>query len=613
MAKSSSLSKSAVWVLLALLILGLAGFGATNLGGNVRTVGFVGDKPISTQSYFVAMQRELQAVSQQTGQLLTFAQAREIGLDQAVLTRLVTLRALDHEATEMGLSIGDANVRDQLLEVPAFQSLDGQFDREAYTFALEQQGLNESEFETTIREQSARTLLQGAVINGIEMPATFTNTLLAYAGEQRSFRWAILEASALDAPLTPATETELQAFYDENIDRFQLPETKRITFAWLTPDMIVDTVEVDEDGLRQAYQDRIGEFNQPERRLVERLVYLDETDAADAQASLEVGGTTFEALVEQRGLELADVDLGDVGRLELDAAGEAVFNAEVGDVVGPVPSSLGPALFRINGILPAQSIPFEEARAELRESVALDRARRVIEQQAESYDDLLAGGATLEELVAESDMRLDQIDWSVESGDGIAAYEDFRVAAQQLTNEDFPQIGVLEDGGLFAMRLEEELPARPEPFETARDAVSAALEASRTEAALSEQAELLATQLADGTDFAALGLDVIEEDSRTRGAFVPRTPPGFLNTVFEMEPGNVQVIAGGGVVTLVELTSIAPPDDTPEAEQLRGTLQAQLNQSLAQDLFDIYTNDVANRAQQRIDPQAIEAVNVNFP
>lgn len=613
MAKSSSVSKTAVWVLLGLLILGLAGFGATNLGGNIRTVGFVGEKPISTQAYFSAMQRELQAMGQQTGTPVTMAQARQIGLDQAVLQRLVTLRALDNEATEMGLSVGDENVRDQVLNVGAFQGLDGSFDREAYAFALEQQGLTEGEFETTLREETARTLLQGAIVNGVQMPETFTNTIAAFAGEQRSFRWARLDATQLDAPLTPATGEELRAYYDENTDRFSLPVTKKITYAWLTPEMLVDTVTIDENAMRQAYDDRIDEFQQPERRLVERLVFLDESSAKDAMAALEVGGTTFEALVEERGLQLSDIDLGDVSRLELDAAGEAVFNANSGDVVGPQLSELGPALFRVNGILPARSVSFEDAQDDLRETVALDRARRVIEQQAESYEDLLAGGATIEDLAADTDMQVGQIDWTAGSGDGIAAYEAFREVAALVTLEDFPEINVFTDGGVFAIRLDEELPVRPEPFEDAQDDVSAALEAERTADALALKAEEFVTALGDGSSFEDLSLTATEEVDRTRGSFIPLAPSALITEVFTMEPGSSQVVNSNGIVAVVTLDAITPGSENAETQQLIGNYQAQLNQALAQDLFNIYTNDVAIRTSQRIDLQAIEAVNANFP
>ena len=193
------------------------------------------------------------------------------------------------------------------------------------------------------------------------MPETYASTLVSFLGETRDFTWVRLGQADLAEPLREISPEELRTFYEDNLDDYELPETKRITFAVLTPDMIVDSMEIDEATLRSEYDARLNEFNSPERRLVERLVYLD-ADAADrAAAQLEVGGTTFETLVEDRGLALSDIDLGDVSRLELDAAGEDVFNAEVGDVVGPLPSTLGPALFRVNGVLPAQSISFEDA------------------------------------------------------------------------------------------------------------------------------------------------------------------------------------------------------------------------------------------------------------
>src|SRR5680860_1627658 len=41
--RSSSISKSAMWILMGLLILGLGGFGVTNLGGGITRIGSVGD------------------------------------------------------------------------------------------------------------------------------------------------------------------------------------------------------------------------------------------------------------------------------------------------------------------------------------------------------------------------------------------------------------------------------------------------------------------------------------------------------------------------------------------------------------------------------------------
>ncbi len=613
MAKGSSISKTAVWILMGLLILGLGGFGATNLSGTIRTIGTVGEMPVSVDRYATQLQQEIRAYEAQTGSPVTFAEAQRLGIDRAVLQRLVRIRALDHEAAELGLSIGDASLRDRILDIPAFQGVDGSFDREGYRFALEQAGVSEAQFETQLREEAARTLLQGAIVSGVKMPGTYADTIVDFVGEARSMTLATLGEEALEQPVPTPTDAQVQAYYDANIDAFTLPETKVLTYAMLSPDMLVDEVEVDETALREAYDARADTFNQPERRLVERLVYLDQAAADRAAAALEVEGTTFEQLVEERGLELGDIDLGDVSRLELDAAGEAVFAAEVGDVVGPLPSALGPALFRVNGILPAQSVPFEEAREALRPELATDRAQRLIEAQVQTLDDLLAGGATLEELAAESDMTLGTLDWTVDTTEGIAAYDEFRDAADAVTVTDFPQIMQLDDGSIFAIRLNEVLPPRPEPLDRARAAVVAAWQAEETRKLARAQAEALVPQLREGADFAVLGLEPRTEAGVTRGGFVEGTPPDFLDQVFEMSPGEVRAIDSDGAVILVRLDAVAPASDNPQAQALARQLGTQVDQALAQSLFDIYAADVTRRAGPQIDQRSVNAVHVNFP
>ncbi|OAN79268.1 peptidylprolyl isomerase [Sulfitobacter sp. EhC04] len=613
MAKGSSISKTAVWILMGLLILGLGGFGAVNLSGNLRSIGTVGDKSIPVDAYARQLQNEIRAIKQQTGESLPFARAQEIGLDRAVLQRLVRNRALDHETAQLGLSIGDEALREDILNIPAFQGVDGKFDRDAYRFALQQGGLSEGEFETSLREEAARTLLQRSVTAGVVMPATYADTLMTYIAQERSFTWSVLDDSNLTTPLADPTEEELRAFYDENQDAFMLPLTKKITYAWLSPDAMLDQVEVPEEELRRAYDDRAAEFQQPERRLVERLVFADQESADRAAAALEVDGTTFNALVEERGLELADIDLGDVGRLELDAAGEAVFAAEVGDIVGPLPSPLGPALFRVNGVLPAQNTTFEEARPALQAELATGRAVRAVEARAQELDDQLAGGVTLEQMAEETHMTLGTIDWTPESSEGIAAYTAFRDVAADVTAEDFPRIEQMEDGGVFALRLDERLEERPEPFEQARDDVLAAWTADQTVAQLTEQAKELVQTLGGTASFEEAGLDAIIEENQTRRAFIDGTPDGFMEAVFGMEPGAVTVLPGDGNVVIVRLDAIDEASENEESAALRARLSDQLSQTLSQDLYSVFADDVVRRAGPKVDQRALQAVHVNFP
>lgn len=607
-----NLSKTFVWIILGLLIVGLAGFGATNLSGTVRTVGVVGDQTISVDDYARELQREMRTIEAQTRQPMRIAQARALGLDQVVLSRLVSLAALDHEVAELGVSVGDANLQQEIISIPAFQGISGNFDRDTYRYALEQAGINEAEFEQDLRAEAARTLVQGAVIAGVHMPDVMTDTLTDYIGARRSFTMARLDATNLEAQVPAPTDAELQAYYDANPQDFMLLETKRLSYGLLTPDMILDQVEVNTDALRALYDDRADRYNLPERRLVERLVFTDEAAASNAMAQLDVNGTTFEQLVDNRGLALADIDLGDVTRPDLGEAADAIFAAETGEVVGPLPSSLGPALFRVNGVLAARVTTFEQAEPELRDELAGDRARRLIEGQAENIDDLLAGGATLAELAGESDMTLGSIDWTEESTDGIAAYDGFRAAASAVTDGDFPQVEFLDDGGIFALELVEVLPPRPEPFAQARNQVIAAWSLQQTELALQAQAETVISDLATSGDFTETGLNVRVENGLTRTAYLDGTPADFMTEVFEMDTGELRVIAGTGAVYIVRLDAVQGPEDTPELEALRSGFNDQLSQSLSQALFAAFLSDVQLRARPQLDQRALTAVNTSF-
>ncbi|WP_126976653.1 peptidylprolyl isomerase [Frigidibacter oleivorans] len=618
-------ASTVVWLLVAMLIIGLGGFGVTNFGGSVDAVARVGDREITVEDYARALQTELRALTAQVGQPVTLQQAAALGLDTSVRQRLIAEAALDAEADAAGLSAGDAQVRDQVLAIGAFQGLDGQFDREAYRMALRQQGMTEGEFEQKLRDESARVLLQAAVTGGTAAPAAFVDALADWQGETRSFRIATLTPAALTEPVPAPTEEQLTAFHAETPEPFTAPETRVVSYAWLSPEMVLDEVQLDEAALREAYDARIDEFQQPERRMVERLVFGTEDEAAAARARVESGEISFEDLVNARGLTLEDVDLGEVTEAELGAAGEGVFALEAPGIAGPLPSDLGPALYAMNAILLPQDVPFEEARETLTEEVAIDRARRMVADRAQELDDLLAGGATLEQLADEAGMEFGTVDVTAEGGgEGIAAYAAFREAALAATEGDFPALAQLEDGGLFALRLDEIRPPAVRPLDEVRDLAVTLWTEAETARRLLAEAETVAAAPDPAAALAERGLTAEDRGPVTRDAFVEELPPGGLDQVFAMAEGEARAIAGqipvpGETGTPVEpqahvvlLTAIAPAGGETEG-QLRTAIANQARQSLAQDSLDLFVTAVESGLPIRLDQAAINAVHAQIP
>lgn len=607
-------SEAAVWVMTALLIVGLGGFGVTNFSGGVTSIGQVGDTEITTEDYARAFQSQVSAFSQQIGQPISSQEALAFGIDKQVLQGVVTRAALDNEAARIGLSVGDAVVATELTSMDAFKGVSGTFDREAYRFSLDRTNTSEAEFETNLRRDISRELLQGAVLGGFKAPAAMTDTLYAWVAERRGFSMLRLGEGDLTTPLAEPTEDELKAYHETNIAVFTKPEAKRITYASLLPEAIAKDQPVDEELLKKLYEDRIDEFVVPEKRLVERLVYPDQA-AADAAKAKLAAGTTFEELVAERGLTLDAIDLGDVAREDLGEAGEAVFSVEEGTVAGPAPTDLGPALFRVVGVLAAEETTFDEARETLAIEMQVDAARRLIADKVEEVDDLLAGGATLEDLAKETGLALATLDYVPgQQGEAvIEGYPAFRAAAEAVLAEDFPEAIVLEDGGVVALRLDEVVPAAPIPFEEARDKVAEAWRAEALTKALSARAIEVKAAIEGGAAIGTFGIvDVTPETARD--GFVAGAPDSLIPAVFKMAEGDVQVIEAEGFVGVVKLDKIMPATkEGEEAEALQAALAAQIEQAISTDAFNAYTAALTAEAGIQIDQSAINAVHASLP
>lgn len=615
--KTGSVQNTVVWVLLALLIVGLAGFGVDGvLGGRVTTIGSVGGRDITAQAYARALQDTFRQIERERGRGLSLAEAQALGIDAEVRARLVTQAALEAEADRIGISVSDLNVSRAIAAVPAFRGPGGTFDRDLYRFQLENAGLTVARFEDEMRREQARSILQAATAAGVAVPDSLLGAFTGFLAGRRDVTLFELGVDALKV-LPPAPDAaQIEAFYTANLDRFTTPETRRVAYALLTPEMLIDTVEVDAAAIEALYESRAEQFRRPERRLVDRLVMPDIASAEAAMARL-AEGASFDDLVAARGLTLDDTDMGDVTRAQLGAAAEAVFAlAEPGEVTGPHPTPVGPALFRMNAILTAMETPLAEVADDLRAELAIERARRQIAERFDEIEDLLAGGVELADLAREAGMRAGRIDWQAGSDEGVAAYAEVRAAIEAATPGDFPTLRTLSDGGVFVIVLEEVVPPAPRPLDEVRFLALAGARAEALQAALMARAQALAPDLAAAGPVAfaeATGLapEVLEGLRRMDGP--QGLPLPVIEALLAAPVGVPVIVPAAGQVVLALVTAIEPPDpeDAPTAA-LTEAIDRELGTTLAQDMFSYFARALEGEAGIRLNQAAIDAVHAGF-
>ena len=603
-----------VWILIALLILGLAGFGIGNFTGSFNSVGSVGDEDIPVNDYWRELQNELRNLSNQAGRNVPLEEGLDYGVGRIALQRLVAEAALDNEASRIGLSTGDENVLRELRRTPEFLGLDGEFDQSQYEFVLERSGWTAADYDEIVREQTARSILQSAVSGALRPSEGYVQRIVSFYFESRDFSWARIDSFLLPDDLPEPTDADLVAYHAANPEEFTLPETREITYAWITPEMLVESIDIDEATLRVLYEDLSEEYNAPERRIVERMVFPAMEEAARAKRRLDEGEIDFAELAAERGLSLSDLDLGEITSGTLDPESDAaIFASDDLGATDPVQSELGPAIYNVSAILLARQVPYEDARPDLVAQAAMDRARRTIADNISTWDDLIAAGATLEELANESELRIGAVSYNSLAAHGIVGYEEFRRAADQVTEDDFPELYGLSDGGVFALRLNEIVPPIVQPFEQTKEDVRAEWIAGERRKKLLELAETIETGMRSGKSFEELGLTPMQARDIARGAPVDGTPDGLVAEIFSLEVDESVVVDDGETLAIAKLDAIKPAD--LDSEELSGIVTAIGLQNAAEigsDAFVLFANEVQNQAGLELDQSVIDAVHVQF-
>lgn len=607
--KSRAGTSVLAFVMLGMIVIGLGGYGVTNFGHSVDNVATVGKANITTTQYARALQAQMKQMSQQFGTQLTFKQARLFGLDAQVLRGLVSNAAMDNEAMRLGLSAGNMPVAQKIASTKAFLDVTGKFDRTVYGDLLAQNGITVKEFESGMRADLSRQVVQAAIVAGIETPQPLTDAVYAYQGEARGFTLLQLTEASLPQKLPAPTDDELKAFYTAHIADFTRPQAKRVAYAVLEPDSIAKDQPVADADIKAAYDAAIDTYNVPEKRLVERLVFGSDADAAAAKAKLDAG-SSFEDLVKARGLALPDIDLGDVTLAELGAAGKDVFALTSPGVVGPLPSNLGPALFRMNGILAAQVTSLTDASPKLKGDLQLKAAAKAIADKNEAINDLLAGGATIADMAKDQGMTAGTTDYAkgADDNDPITSDPAFDKAVDAMQSGDFAQAVTLANGGLIVLQVLEIVPPTPVPFEKAHDKVAAAFHAEALAKALTALADADLAAVKGGARLETLGIST-NVASTTRAKAPDGIAAAAVTMVFTMKQGDVAKIDAKGQIALVRLDSITPADMAGDKSKAAlDALSTQASQSIAQDAYELFSTAMTNQGGLNINQAAITAV-----
>ena len=604
---------AASWIAKGLMILLILSFGVWGIADYVGSFGRSGDvakigsSVIGQAEFADAFRREVSTLRRRFGSAFSDEQARQLGMDESVLNRMVTDKLYVQAAKDMGLQASDAQVREMIVNAPNFKGAAGQFDRLAFEAYLRNEGYTEGMLVALLREDLVRSQLIGSLFGSVAMaPKPMVDTLLAYRLERRLAEYAVIEAAKLPAPPAP-TDAQVDEYYKANPGAFTAAERRSVSWLAIDAAQRAAQMAVSDAEVREEYEANSRAYTTPEKRAVEQVVFATEADAKAAAAAV-AGGESFTAMAERlQKLKADDLKLGTVSRNELPAGiANAAFALELNTVSDPVQSAFGFHLIRVTAIQPGSTRSLQEATAELRQQIGLRKAAEGMVKLRAQIDDQIAGGATLDEIAKAQTLPLQQaadidaqgMDAAGRPVDGLPKLPAFFAEAFQLGPEAEPHI-IDSDTGLIVLKVTDIKSAALKPLDSVRTEVVAALQQRARAEAADQRARQIAERLRAGGDLAkeaaSIGASVQLSAPLTRGQNAERNfSPVIVGALFNAKPGEVVTgpaatpgPSGGADAIVARLTRIEPADTAAIARQQDQTAQ-QLAGGIAQDLLQQY-------------------------
>lgn len=601
-------------VMKALLLLLIVSFGAWGIQDIFRgrsgmdVVATVGDTDVPTQRFNSEFAQELDRLRQQLGPQMTREQALAMGLDAMVLERVVNTQLFQNGAEDLGLMVSDAVIAADIKSTEAFFNGQGQFDRQVYNAVLSRAGLTEDRYTASLRSGLVREQYLSPIANGTKAPAPMVDVLYKRLAETRvlnAVRIQHVQIDGIDAP----TDADLATFHEENATRFMAPEFRQLTAVVLSSADVMETIAVSEAELQDAYDARAAEFTTPESRTLKQILVKTEEDALRA-ADLLDQGKSLEDTAAEVGANTAMADLGAFTRADAaalsPAIADAAFAAPKGGHSQPVKSPLGWHVLMVEDVTAGTVKTLDDVRDMLLTDLRTERALDALFGLSNELDDLLAGGAQLEEAARQLNVklvRLDAVDGQGNTPAGTPAdtpYAADIVAKGFATEEGRDSLMTeTEDGqGFFVVRVDGVTPPAVKPLDTVREQVRTLwMQQQRAEKAaeLADQAE---QRLAAGQDPVAVakavgGTAFTTEPFNRLGEGLEQgaLPVTMVQKTFTLDVGQVAQAQGTDAHTIARLAEINPTDLDRNsqiyqalANQARGQMQGDLLRQLTQAL-----------------------------
>ena len=538
----------------------------------------VGDQDVTVQD----VQQRAQVAARRAG----YPPALVPFLTRQVAEQMVMRKAMQVEASRLGLRVTDDELRDELRSGPLAAELfpGGNFiGQDRYEqFVSQQFNMGVTQFEQQVKDDLLLRKLQALVDGGVSVSDSEIEQESRRENTKVKLEYAVLSIDKVTSEIHPS-EAELKAFFDKNQARYAnaIPEKRKANYIVIDTAKVSEQVSVTREDLQRYYNQHRDEYRVPDEvnlRLIQVRTPPPGADGKVDQKAVDAARQKAEDILKQlkTGANFAELakkqsddpskenggELGWIGRGRIPDIEDQIFALSKGQTSEVLRSALGFNMVRVDDKRTAHVQSLDEVRATIEPIVRQEKTARAVETLANEVR-TLARTSGLDAAGAKSGLAVIHSDLfsRASSLPGVGAVPEFMDAVFSARVKDPPEMTTTPQGRVLFQVTEIKPPQKP-TFDEVRPRVEADFKQERAAELLQKQTQELSDRARAAHDLnkaaKELGATVKTSELVTRSSQAPDigAMSGPAAVAFEMKPGQISgpINAGrsGIVFTVVE-------------------------------------------------------------
>ncbi len=589
-------------ILIILLVVSFAFWGIEDVvnGTSPGVLAQVGGEEVTVAEF----QRSIRDIKTALGDQYSPELLKSLNLYQIKLQSLVSSKLLVQEARRLGITISDEAVVQYISKDKSFYSPNGNFDRGLFAQLIRQQGYTEAQYIEALRQQLAARIIVGSLTEKPAYPPALLSLLYQAKYERREALLIHLSPSAVTEE-PQASDADLKAYFEKNRAAYNAPEYRTLRYITITPDDVMNGVNISREDVMEAYQQRAGELVEPERRKVSQLLYDRKEQADKAYEILMAGGTVDAAAKTVPPVNKDAITLGWKKRGELPTGDKDVFALNASEFTKPLEGPFGWQVFYVSSVDEAQPMPFKDVKGMLEKELRQNKGEEEMQRLVERLEDSVSAGSTLDQMAEAVDVKVkttDPIDTSGKTPDNrdgidVTRFTGLLETAFTMKKGESSDLLMEADGTYSVLQVQDITKAREKTFDEVRGQVIQDWKREMTASSFATTSQKLAEDLIKGKEPSFANMQGVEVERGTvsrdggfesdNGKSNANLPDGLVSELFTADAKQPFTRAAqvGDFFVIAKLESILPAADPVKDADAKRDFNA-LKRTLAQDARD---------------------------